>query len=247
MLRKYVRSLVPPPVRFALRQLALEVRLARLHQASSQKARRYRVDGDLLKVNLASGLRPKPGWINVDLFEATADLHLDLRRPLPFPDNSVRHIYAEHFFEHLEYPNVLETTGWDLEGANAPSPALQFLRECRRVLAAGGVLDIVVPDAEGMIAEYANRHEAPDPVVEWWGPRWCDTSMHRLNYLFRQGREHKYAYDEETLAQMLRSSRFCNVKRRPFDPAMDAPNHVIGSLCMTSQKQADGGRDHPPV
>ena len=61
MLRKYVKSLVPPPVRFALRELALEVRLARLHRAASRKARRYRVDGELLKVNLASGFHPKPG------------------------------------------------------------------------------------------------------------------------------------------------------------------------------------------
>jgi predicted SAM-dependent methyltransferase len=235
MLRKMVTSRVPPPLRFALRQLALEVRIARLHRASSSQARRYRGNGDLPRLNLASGYHPKPGWVNVDLFEAKADLRLDLRRPLPFADNSVRGIYAEHFFEHLDYPNVVESLGWDLDTPATPSPALQFLRECRRVLAPGGVLDVVVPDAEGMIAEYVSRRE---PVHDWWGPAWCDTWMHRLNYLFRQGREHKYAYDEETLSRMLQSVRFCDVKRRPFDPSMDAPNHVIGSLCMTARKPA---------
>jgi hypothetical protein len=30
--------------------------------------------------------------------------------------------------------------------------------------------------------------------------------MHRLNYLFRQGRKHKYAYDEETLGQLFRTA-----------------------------------------
>ncbi|HEY7289538.1 MAG TPA: hypothetical protein VH583_06840 [Vicinamibacterales bacterium] len=219
-------------MRYALRQLALEIRIARLHRASCRKARAYRSNGTPLSVNLASGFNPKAGWINVDLFAPTADLRLDLRRPLPFDDGSVRYIYAEHFFEHLEYPNVLDSTGWYLEGRWTPSEALQFLRESRRVLAVGGILDIVVPDAEGMIGVYVERIAGSD----WWGPAWCDTPMHRLNYLFRQGRDHKYAYDEETLAQLLRAAGFTDPTRRAFDPAMDAPNHAIGSLCMTATK-----------
>ncbi len=62
--------------------------------------------------------------------------------------------------------------------------------------------------------------------------------MHRLNYLFRQGRDHKYAYDEETLGQLLQAAGFYDIRQRPFDPAMDAPNHAIGSLCMTATKRA---------
>ena len=233
-MREFVKSQVPPSVRYALRQLALEVRIARLHRASCRKARQFRPNGGLLSVNLACGCHPKPGWINVDLFASEADLHLDLRRPLPFDDRCARYIYVEHFFEHLDYPNVFESMGWDFEGRSTPSEALQFLRECRRVLVVGGVLDVIVPDAEGMIAEYV-EHRA---VADWWGPTWCDTRMHRLNYLFRQGREHKYAYDEETLGNLLRTAGFSDTKRRPFDPVTDAPNHAIGSLCVTATKRA---------
>jgi len=43
--------------------------------------------------------------------------------------------------------------------------------------------------------------------IEWWGPKWCDTPMHCVNYLFRQGREHKYAYDEETLHRVLHAAQ----------------------------------------
>jgi predicted SAM-dependent methyltransferase len=227
-MREFVKSRVPLSVRYALRHLALEIRIDRLHRASCRKARRFRPNGELLSMNLACGFHPKPGWINVDLFAPEADLRLDLRRPLPFDDGSAKYIYVEHFFEHLDYPNVVESMGWDFESSSTPSEALQFLRECRRVLALGGILDVVVPDAEGMIVEYVERRT----VGEWWGPAWCDTRMHRLNYLFRQGREHKYAYDEETLAQLLRTAGFGDTRRRPFDPTTDAPNHEIGSLCM---------------
>ena len=52
-------------------------------------------------------------------------------------------------------------------------------------------------------------------------------------------REHKYAYDEETLARVLGSVGFQKIQRRAFDPRLDAPNHVIGSLCMTGRKPAE--------
>jgi predicted SAM-dependent methyltransferase len=234
--KAFLKARLPRPLWFALRQLTLEIHIARLHRVGVREAARLRRGGGLLRLNLASGHVPKDGWVNVDLFGPVADLRLDLRRPLPFDDSSTSYIYAEHFFEHLEYPNVVESMGWDLEGADGPSEALQFLRECRRVLAPGGVLDIVVPDTEGMIGVYVARSETREPVVPWWGPAWCDTDMHRVNYLFRQGREHKYAYDEETLARILRSVDFRDIRRRPFNPQMDAPNHVIGSLCMTARK-----------
>ena len=55
--------------------------------------------------------------------------------------------------------------GWDLE-SDGPSEALQFLRECKRVLAPGGILDVVVPDTEGMIGVYvACGHLVNESVV----------------------------------------------------------------------------------
>src|SRR5262245_51380761 len=123
--------------------------------------------------------------------------------------------------------------GWDFENPRSPSEALTFLRECRRVLKPGGILHVVVPDAEGAIGQYVKRQPG-QTGNEWWGPKWCNTEMHRINYLFRQGREHKYAYDEETLTRVLEGVGFVDVKRRPFDPAIEQPNHIIGSLCMVA-------------
>jgi hypothetical protein len=66
--------------------------------------------------------------------------------------------------------------------------------------------------------------------------------MHVVNYVFRQGREHKYAYDEETLRAVLLAAGFEDVRRRPFNQATDAENHVIGSLCMLARKPLQSSR-----
>jgi predicted SAM-dependent methyltransferase len=235
MWKSFIKARIPRPLIFAVQQVALEIQIARLHKQAVRQAAGLG-ERPPFRLNLASGERPKEKWLNVDLFAPVADLRLDLRRPLPFRDNAADYIYVEHFFEHLDYPNVMDSTGWEHEAVGRPSEALQFLRECRRVLTPGGVLDVVVPDTEGMIGVYVARHEVPEPGVPWWGPAWCDTAMHQVNYLFRQGRQHKYAYDEETLAKVLAATGFDGIQRRSFDPAVDAPNHVVGSICMTAKK-----------
>jgi predicted SAM-dependent methyltransferase len=205
------------------------------HRAGVRHAKLY-LDRSPLKLNLGSGNHPKAGWVNVDLFAAVADLRLDLRETLPFPDHSVSCIHCEHFFEHLEYPNLWDAMGKELEPPGLQSEALGFLRECHRILAPGGTLDIIVPDAGGKLLQYAQL-DAGGPVPDrWFRPRWADTPMHGINYMFRQGREHKYAYDEETLVGIIASVGFTQVRRRPFDPTSDAPDHHIGSLCVVGNK-----------
>lgn len=235
MFRQWLKSQMSKSLRIALRQVATEWQIQRLHRSSSRRARLLAKPRPM-RLNLASGVHSKPGWVNVDLFTPDADLRLDLREPLPFEDKSADFIYAEHFFEHLDYPNLVDSTGWALETPNASSEALGFLRECWRILVPGGVLDLAVPDAEGLIEQYVQRRDVPFSFQEWWGPKWCDTTMHCVNYLFRQGRQHKYAYDEETLRRVLESSGFVGVVRRGFDPSMDAPNHEIGSLFIQGTK-----------
>lgn len=241
-LRRLAKSKLPPPLRRALRELLNEWRIHRLHEASVKAAATLNGLAPL-RLNLASGYRPKFGWVNVDLFAPQADLRLDLRRPMPFVDGQASHIYTEHFFEHLCHPSLADSNAWALESDGRPSDALSFLRECRRVLMPGGRLEIVVPDAELILTEYVNRHRDGFPANPWWGPTWCDTPMHCVNYVFRQGREHKYAYDGETLTRLLESTGFVDVTRRGFDPEMDAPNHELGSLCLFAHKpESSAGR-----
>jgi len=234
MLKAFVKSRLSRNVRRAARQLADEWQIHRTHLNSVKRARS--LSSFPVQLNLGSGFNPKPGWINVDLGHETADFQLDLREPLPFPDESASRIYSEHFFEHLEYASVTDSNAWHLDPSHDPSEALAFLRECRRVLAPGGTCDLVVPDAECIVQEYANRAKEPFPRYEWWGPKWCVTPMHCVNYVFRQGKEHRYAYDFETLRHTLSLAGFSSVRRREFDPSVDAENHRIGSLCVVAVK-----------
>jgi predicted SAM-dependent methyltransferase len=158
--------------------------------------------------------------VNVDLDQA-ADLCLDLREPLPFPDNSVNRIYSEHFFEHLGFE----------EGA-------AFLKECHRVLLPGGRLSVGVPDARLCLQDYvADDREKWRLVRDRYGyPAWCSTPMHGVNHFFRQNGEHQYAYDEETLVELIQECGFSNVHGRPWDPALDLEARREGTLYVDGEK-----------
>ena len=72
-----------------------------------------------------------------------ADIFIhDIRKPLPFEDNSFAAIYAAHLLEHLY-----------------PDKARALLKECYRVLEPGGVLRIVVPDLRVIINDYVKATE----------------------------------------------------------------------------------------
>jgi predicted SAM-dependent methyltransferase len=148
----------------------------------------------------------KPGWINIDGM-AKADLTLDLREPLPFRDGSCSMIYTEHFLEHVDYPE----------------PALSLLKECHRVLQVDGVISIGVPDAGRSLKAYSTcDKEHFDEAKQRFHPPWCQTMMEHVNYTFRQGTEHRFAYDFETLAKALAQAGFREIARRPHDPEFDS-------------------------
>ena len=61
----------------------------------------------------------------------------DVRKGLPFADNSVYYVYSSHTFEHFTYEE-----------------SAQIAQDCWRVLRSGGILRIVVPDLELIVREY---------------------------------------------------------------------------------------------
>lgn len=201
------RRLIPIPLHTAF-PLLYEVYLVLLRLASRGASRRWRGQTGLL-VNLGVGGSGKPGWVNVDIFPAPGvNCLYDCRKHLPFANNAVRGIFCEHFVEHLDYSEELP----------------HFLSECRRVLQPGGVLRIIVPDAGRYLRAYAAGDwdalaalrplEAGRTDVHFkFAYR---TRMELINMIFRQGHHHKYAYDLETLAFVLRRYGFAHVVRQQF-------------------------------
>jgi predicted SAM-dependent methyltransferase len=202
-------------------EVAVELGFSVRRALYSRSTRRRLAGLDGCRVNIGFGYRPTPGWVNIELGSTFPDFYFwDCRRGLPFSDNKVAAIYSEHVFEHFD-PEI---------------DAALFLRECLRCLRPGGVLRIVVPDAEAYLRAYGGRWErlAVMHPLEQSQEGWRDkepnykgqktvyrTQMQLINEVFRQGYQHKYAYDEETLVLALRAAGFSQVIPQSFGVSLD--------------------------
>jgi len=87
------------------------------------------------KLNLGGGNKQIQGAVNLDLPDWDAET-----MPIPFSDGSIGEIFAFHFLEHIQ-----NTVG--------------VLRECQRVLAVGGLLNVVVPYYKSQMAYHDLSHK----------------------------------------------------------------------------------------
>ena len=95
-------------------------------------------------LNIGCGSVVHPEWINLDSAPVVQGVIAhDLRRGLPFSDESFDAVYGSHVLEHL-----------------VPSAAAQLLRECLRVLKPGGIVRLAVPDLEIIARLYLQSMEA---------------------------------------------------------------------------------------
>ena len=103
----------------------------------------------MLKINFGSGPGKLPGWLNVDVaLKYQPDLVAELRKRLPFDDHSVDFVHSEDFLVQLSIEE-----------------ALDFLRECRRILKPSGVMRLLTPDLEKFARTYL---EQPTWLVDTW-------------------------------------------------------------------------------
>jgi predicted SAM-dependent methyltransferase len=217
--KESVRAHISKGLFDAIQNARHEWRIARQHRAALKKVGLF-LNRAEKKLNLGCGPNCKPGWINIDIFDSHADLSLDLRERWPFADASVSHVYSEHVFEHFELPDEVP----------------HFLSEARRVLRPDGIFDVGVPDTEWPLDAYRDPDNPYWQLAKTTHPAWCETRMDHINYHFRQGREHKYAWDYETLARALQKSGFTEVTRREFDPALDTESRKLGTLYLRAIK-----------
>jgi predicted SAM-dependent methyltransferase len=94
-------------------------------------------------LNLGCGLRFHHDWINIDFSSSDPNIvQHDLRKGIPFPDNTFDVVYHSHLLEHF-----------------SKEDAKNFCKECYRVLKQDGIIRIAVPDLEQIARIYLSELE----------------------------------------------------------------------------------------
>jgi SAM-dependent methyltransferase len=139
--------------------------------------------------------------VNVDLIGDRGDLVWDVRRPLPFPNETVDAIFHEHLLEHLR-----------------AREGFAFLLDSERVLRPGGVLRVGVPDAGAYTgSDLRDRHA----FLERLRPG-RPTPLLAMQEVFYEP-DHHTMYDFETLAYFLRAAGFPDPEQRAFGESCLSP------------------------
>jgi predicted SAM-dependent methyltransferase len=219
-IKRFLYKVLP---RHTLVPLFYELTLLLVRLTSRNAGKQYRGQKDLL-LNLGAGRVGFERWVNVDSFRGkNIDCVSDIRKKLPFDNASVRGIFCEHFLEHLDYTEEVP----------------HFLSECYRVLKPGGVIRIIVPDAEKYLRGYAAGGWKELSRVRKLSEGQRDpagfsynTRMELVNEIFRQGGQHKFAYDGETLEFLLRRYGFQGVKKQEYLKSL------MPELCIDQEGRA---------
>lgn len=140
------------------------------------------VDSALLYLHLGCGTKNFPGFVNIDMGTTGADVNLDLTKPLPWADRTVKGVFSEHFIEHV-----------------TQAQGLRLLMECRRVLVPGGIVRMATPDLADTVSHYNDNYVHPD----WanYGMAWTENRCERMNIAMRWW-GHQWLYDEEELTRV---------------------------------------------
>ena len=198
----------------------------------------------LKRLHLGCAYKTPTGWINVDgswnarlakypaVRKIFKKLHVlpnslldmpwspnilihDVRKPLPFHDNSMSAIYASHLLEHLYLHE-----------------AKRLLCECFRVLEPCGGLRLVVPDLQAIVLEYQGERligEPTDPIHAFNRADRLNRRLlmrdpdlkrlglpHRLYTALTDFHSHKWMNDAESLIAYVQAAGFVQVQEKKF-------------------------------
>jgi len=139
-------------------------------------------------------------WINIDKYPTDAtDFVVDVRYGLPF--RNLECIYAEHFLEHLAFPEIMA-----------------FLRECRRVLQSSGVLRLTTPNLDWVYHTHyqSTAGDGHDRAIR---------NCFALNKAFR-GWGHRFLFNGLTLSAVLHDAGFADIQ--PAERGRSRHAHLCG-------------------
>jgi predicted SAM-dependent methyltransferase len=152
------------------------------------------------KLHLGSGKVVIPGWCNIDFDTQFPGVdHLDLRKPLPFANNSIELIFSEHLIEHLP-----------------KADGLNLLRECYRVLKPGGKLRFGWPDFTKHLNAYLKKDKNyRKKMHKHMGPNLSGTYEEFFSDLLYSW-DHRHMYTPKLLKRYFKEAGFKRVKENEF-------------------------------
>ena len=130
-----------------------------------------------MKLNLGSGNRPLPDYVNIDIQERChPDVCCDITNGLPFPDNHVVEVRAFDFLEHMPL-----------------GKQIFVIEEIWRVLEPGGVFEHFTPSTDG-------RGAFQDPThLSFW-------NINSWNYYTNDAYRDLYGIKAKFAVDMLRDT-----------------------------------------
>ena len=139
---------------------------------------------DKVRLNLGCGPVKEQGYINIDLHDESADVHMDVTA-LEYDDNSVDEIYSSHLLEHFGFMEV---------------PAV--LREWARVLKPSGLLKMNLPNLEWCLKNWLEQ-----PEDKRWGYPLKTIFGNQSN----PGEYHKTGFSKDSLNKLLSAAGFVDI------------------------------------
>jgi predicted SAM-dependent methyltransferase len=189
---------------------------------------------NLQYLDIGCGRNVHEEFINLDyLWHARVDVCWDVKQGIPFPENSMKGVFVEHCLEHFSLP-----------------VAFTVLKECWRVLTPGGLLRIIVPDAELYLELYHRQRRGDEnalfPFQESESFNEMFSPIMSVNRVFYQDRDspsgHRFMYDFQLLKLLLDSVGFEPARKVKFregrDPILliDSESRRSESLYVEAEK-----------
>jgi predicted SAM-dependent methyltransferase len=189
---------------------------------------------NLRYVDIGCGRNVHKDFINIDyLWHPEVDVCWDVKQGIPFPKSSMKGVFVEHCLEHFSLP-----------------VAFAVLKECWRVLAPGGLLRIIVPDAELYLELYHKQRHGDEnalfPFQESESFNDMFSPIMSVNRVFYQDRDspsgHRFMYDFQLLKLLLHRLGFASARKVNFregrDPILliDSESRRSESLYVEAEK-----------
>lgn len=165
------------------------------------KLKRNLYKNEKKKIALGSGREVKDGWIGLDYSRSGKNIYpVNLLFPLPFKNNLIDEILAEHILEHFHVDDIAS-----------------ILTECHRILKVGGVIRIISPDANfiaKLILEGKNSMQNKDLINDVKIHRWKLNNFSWLRFINRlshQWGEHKSLINCEMMTILIKEAGFKDI------------------------------------